>query len=99
MPRGIANGDLCRLYNDRGEAFGHALIVEGLLPGVVGAQKQLQGSKMLNGVNINALTSQDTADMGGGPVFYSTLAELERVTDPGRIAPDPEIHSAKPASA
>jgi len=54
---------------------------------------------MVNGVNVNALTSQDTADMGGGPVFYSTLAELEKVTDPGRIAPDPAIHSRKPAGA
>ena len=97
--RGIANGDLCRLYNDRGETFGHALIVEGLLPGVLGAQKQLQGSKMVNGVNVNALTSQDAADMGGGPVFYSTLAELEKVIDPARIAPDPAIHSRKPADA
>lgn len=97
--RGIADGDLCRLYNDRGEAFGHALIVQGLLPGVLGAQKQLQGSKMRNGVNVNALTSQDVADMGGGPVFYSTLAELEKVIDSSSIARDPAIHSAKPGRA
>ena len=76
--RGIENGDYCRLYNQRGETFGYALIVEGLLPGVVGAQKQLQGSKMPNGHNVNALTSQQEADMGRGPVFYSTLAELEK---------------------
>lgn len=79
--RGIASGDLCRLFNDRGEVFGHALVVPGLLPGVVGAPKQLQGSKQRNGCNINALVSQDEADMGRGPVFYSTLAELEKVAD------------------
>ena len=79
--RDIAEGDLCRLYNDRGETFGYALIVEGLLPGVVGAPKQLQGSKMRNGANLNALTSQEIADMGGGPVFYSTLAQLEKVAE------------------
>jgi len=45
---------------------------------VIGAPKQLQGSKMENGVNINALVSQKEADMGGGPVYYSTLAEIER---------------------
>jgi anaerobic selenocysteine-containing dehydrogenase len=77
--RGIADGDYCKLFNDRGEVFGHARIVNGFLPGVVGAQKQLQGSKMRGGVNINALTSQREADMGRGPVFYSTLAQLERV--------------------
>jgi anaerobic selenocysteine-containing dehydrogenase len=76
--RGIADGDYCKLFNDRGEVYGHARIVSGFLPGVVGAQKQLQGSKMRGGVNINALTSQREADMGRGPVFYSTLAQLER---------------------
>jgi hypothetical protein len=34
---------------------------------------------MHNGVNLNALTSQEVADMGGGPVFFSTLAEIEKV--------------------
>jgi anaerobic selenocysteine-containing dehydrogenase len=78
--RGIANGDYCRLYNDRGEVFGYALLVDGLLPGVIGAQKQLQGSKLPGGVNVNALVSQRESDMGRGPVFYSTLAQLEKVT-------------------
>ncbi|HEX4986011.1 MAG TPA: molybdopterin-dependent oxidoreductase [Burkholderiales bacterium] len=82
--RGIGDGDHCRLFNDRGEVFGHARIVEGLLPGVVGAQKQLQGSKMRGGVNVNALTSQREADMGRGPVFYSTLAQLEKCRDEER---------------
>lgn len=80
--RGIETGDYCRLYNDRGEVFGHAVIVEGLLPGVLGTQKQLQGSKMRNGVNVNALVSQEEADMGRGPVFFSTLAQLEKVPLP-----------------
>ncbi|HWQ37679.1 MAG TPA: molybdopterin-dependent oxidoreductase [Burkholderiales bacterium] len=84
--RGIRNGDYCRLYNDRGEVFGHAVVVEGLLPGVVGTQKQLQGSRMPNGVNVNALVSQDEADMGRGPVFYSTLAQLEKVSRPDQGA-------------
>ncbi len=79
MARGIENGDYCRLYNDRGEVFGHALIVDGLLPGVIGAQKQLQGSRQRGGVNVNALVSQREADMGRGPVFFSTLAEIEKV--------------------
>ena len=77
--RSISEGDMCRLFNDRGEVFGHAHIVKGLREGVVGAPKQLQGSKMKNGFNINALTSQKEADMGRGPVYYSTLAEIQKV--------------------
>jgi anaerobic selenocysteine-containing dehydrogenase len=92
--RGIADGDLCRLYNDRGEVFGHALIVPGTLPGLVSAPKQLQGSRQRNGVNINALVSQDEADMGRGPVFYSTLAQLEKVADPAAIGPIDGIETA-----
>lgn len=77
--RGISTGDHCRLYNDRGETFVYAHIVERLLPGVIGAPKQLRGTRMRNGVNVNALTSQQESDMGRGPVFYSTLAEVEKV--------------------
>lgn len=77
--RGIASGDACRLYNDRGEVFGHALVMPGMLAGVIGAPKQLQGSKQPNGLNVNALVSQREADMGHGPVFFSTLAEIEKV--------------------
>ena len=38
---------------------------------------------MRGGVNINALTSQRESDMGRGLVFYSTLAQLEKV--PGNV--------------
>ena len=58
--------------------------VPGMLAGVLGAPKQLQGSKQVNGVNVNALVSQREADMGHGPVFFSTLAEIEKVA----AAPD-----------
>ena len=51
-----------------------------LIESVIGAPKQLQGSKMKNGVNINALTSQKEADMGRGPVYYSTLAEIQKIS-------------------
>jgi len=62
----------------RGATFGHVRIVEGMLAGVVGAPKQLNGSTTPGGLNANALTSQQVADLGGGPVFYSTLAEIEK---------------------
>ena len=80
--RNLQSGDFCRLYNDRGETFGYARVVEGLRPGVLGAPKQIKGSRTPGGVNVNALVSQRVADMGDGPVFYSTLAQLEKVTTP-----------------
>lgn len=44
-------------------------------------RNKLQGSKQRNGLNVNAIVSQDEADMGRGPVFYSTLAEIEKVVE------------------
>ena len=78
MERGIRDGDFCRLYNDRGETFGYARIMHGLKQGVLGAPKAINGSSTPGGVNVNAIISQRVADMGGAPVFFSTLAQLEK---------------------
>ena len=77
--RGIEDGDFCRLYNDRGETYAHAVIIDGLLPGVCGTQKQFKGSNTAGGVNANALSSEDLTDIGWSPTFYSCLAQVEKV--------------------
>ncbi|MEQ8661629.1 MAG: molybdopterin dinucleotide binding domain-containing protein, partial [Gammaproteobacteria bacterium] len=79
--RDIADGDLCRLYNDRGETFGYAVLLEAMLPGVVGTQKQFKGSNTPGGVNVNALNTEVLTDFGMGPSFYSCLAEIERASE------------------
>ncbi|MFZ5555680.1 MAG: molybdopterin-containing oxidoreductase family protein [Pseudomonadota bacterium] len=81
--RNISDGDLCRLFNDQGETFGYAVVVPGLLKGVLGAPKQIAGSRTPGGLNVNALVSQRVADMGGAPVYYSTMAEIQRAVPPG----------------
>ena len=42
LSRHIEEGDLCRLFNNRGETFGYAVIIEGLLSGMIGTQKQIK---------------------------------------------------------
>ena len=79
--RAIEDGDFCRLYNDRGETFGYAVIVDGLLPGICGTQKQYKGSNTFSGVNVNALNTEVLSDFGYAPTFYSCLAEIEKVDD------------------
>ena len=76
--RNITDGDLCRLYNNSGETYGHAVIVEGMLTGVIGTQKQINGSKTLGGVNINALNTETLTDFGYAPSFYSVSAQIEK---------------------
>lgn len=79
--RGIEDGDLCRVYNDRGETFGYAVIVDGLLPGMLGTQKQFKGSDTPGGINVNALNTEVLTDFGFAPSFYSCLAEIEKVDE------------------
>ena len=79
--RGIKDGDLGRMYNEVGETYCHAVIVKGLISGVCGTQKQLNGSHTKGGVNANALNSEMLTDFGRSPTFYSALCEIEKVND------------------
>lgn len=76
--RGIEDGDLVRLYNDRGETYCYAVIIDGLLDGVCATQKQFKGSNTPGGVNVNVLNSEMLTDFGLSPTFYSCLAEIEK---------------------
>jgi anaerobic selenocysteine-containing dehydrogenase len=79
--RGIANGDQVRVYNERGSCLLTAevdgLVREGVvrIP-AVRWPKQAPGRQ-----GVNALTSDRLTDMGGGPVFYSCLVEVEKCGD------------------
>ncbi|MGE0296926.1 molybdopterin-containing oxidoreductase family protein [Pseudonocardia sp.] len=79
--RGITDGDLVRLYNDQGETYCHAVVVQGLIPGVCGTQKQMNGSHTKGGRNINALNTEMVTDFGQSPSFYSVLVEIEKVNN------------------
>ena len=78
--RGIEDGDLCCMYNERGETYAYAVIIDGLLSGVCSTQKQLKGSNTPNGVNINALNSEMLTDFGTSPTFYSCLVEIKKAS-------------------
>jgi anaerobic selenocysteine-containing dehydrogenase len=78
--RRIQEGDLVRVFNERGEIFLRARVDGAVSPGVVGAK--LGWAKLAaDRVNINVLTSARLADMGGGATFYSTLVEVERAPE------------------
>jgi anaerobic selenocysteine-containing dehydrogenase len=77
-PRGIAEGDRVRVFNDRGSVVLTAHVNGAVQAGVVGAH--LNWAKLAGGQSINVLTSQRLTDFGGGATFYSCLVEVERVT-------------------
>jgi anaerobic selenocysteine-containing dehydrogenase len=75
--RGVGEGDLVRVFNDRGAIELTAMLNAHLPAGVVAAR--LDWAKLHSGgANVNALTSERLTDIGGGATFYSTLVQVER---------------------
>ncbi|RMF85887.1 MAG: molybdopterin oxidoreductase family protein, partial [Nitrospinota bacterium] len=81
--RGIRDGDLVRIFNQRGETRRWARISEDTRQGVVVAEGIWWNKYTPGGRGINQLTSDETADLGGGSVFHSNLVEVE-LTPGGR---------------
>jgi len=75
--RGISEGDILRVHNDRGEVQLRAKVDGSMPPGVVSAYLDWARSSP-GGKNINALTSDRLTDIGRGATFYSALVEVEK---------------------
>ena len=78
--RGIAEGQMVVVQNDRGQFVGRARIREGMLEGVAWAPGIWWAKFSPDGRNVNATTSQRLTDMGAGPVFYDNLVEVRADT-------------------
>ena len=76
--RGIAEGDVARVFNDRGAATFTATITDATQPGVVVVEGIWWHPFQPGGRGVNVLTSDREADMAGGPAFHSTLVEIAR---------------------
>lgn len=77
--RGIANGDVVRVFNDRGDYQCRARISARARAGVVNGLGVWWRKLGLNGTNVNQLTSQKLTDLGRGPTFYDCLVEVALV--------------------
>ncbi len=78
MARNLAEGEVVRIFNDRGSIQLTALFNPSLPAGVVAAR--LDWAKFhADGANVNALTSERLTDIGAGATFYSTLVEVEKI--------------------
>jgi biotin/methionine sulfoxide reductase len=85
--RGIGNGDVVRLYNDRGACLAGVIVTDAVRPGVVqlstGAwydpeEPGVIGSLCKHG-NPNVLTrDKGTSSLGQGPSAHSVLVEVEK---------------------
>jgi len=78
--RGLADGTVVIVENDRGHFRAMARVREGIREGVAWAPGVWWAKLSPDGLNVNTTTSQRLTDMGGGPVFYDNLVEIRAAT-------------------
>jgi Fe-S-cluster-containing dehydrogenase component len=78
--RGLGEGDLAEVFNDRGRIALTVRLDEGLRRGVVHA---LEGRCHDGDPDVNVLTDAGVTDMNYGATFYECLVQVEKV-GPGR---------------
>jgi anaerobic selenocysteine-containing dehydrogenase len=76
--RGIVPGELVAVSNDRGRALFTAVLTDDTPPGQVVIEGIWWHKFMPGGRGVNVLTSDEVADLGGGPAFHSTMVEVAR---------------------
>jgi len=83
--RGIENGDVVNVYNDRGGVLGGAYVTERIMPGVVSMEHGARYDPIVpgeldRGGAINAITPRKTTSRNApGETVSGFLAEVERV--------------------
>lgn len=75
--RGIGDGQVVRVFNDRGEYVCKVKVTPRARPGVVNGLGIWWRKLGLAGTNVNQLTSQRLTDMGRAPVFYDCLVDVQ----------------------
>jgi anaerobic selenocysteine-containing dehydrogenase len=76
--RGIATGELVRIFNDRGSFAAVARVTDRARPGVVVSPSIWWKKLSPDGANVNAVTSQALTDLGRGGTFYDCLVEVAK---------------------
>jgi anaerobic selenocysteine-containing dehydrogenase len=77
--RGIADGAVVCVFNDRGQYHCKARLNQRARSGVVNGLGIWWRKLGLNGTNVNELTSQHLTDLGRAPVFYDCLVQVALV--------------------
>lgn len=76
--RGILDGEMVRIFNDRGSFVSRARVGTKVRPGLVVGLSVWWKKMASDGKNVNEVTSQNLTDMGKAPTFYDVLVEVEK---------------------
>jgi anaerobic selenocysteine-containing dehydrogenase len=74
--RNLRDGQMVRIFNDRGSFQAKAHVSDAARPGVVVGLSIWWAKMCPGGRNANAVTGQELTDMGGGATFYDVLVEV-----------------------
>ena len=75
--RQIADGEIVRIFNDRGSMQARARVTDRAREGVVVGLSIWWKKLAPDGRNANQVTSQALTDLGGSATFYDCLVEVE----------------------
>jgi anaerobic dimethyl sulfoxide reductase subunit A len=82
IPRGISDGDLVHVWNERGELVIHAHLTNHILPGVVDIPQGAWWNPSVDGVDqggcINVLTSHRWTPLAFGSTQHTIMVEVEK---------------------
>ena len=76
--RGVKEGDMVRIFNDRGSFVARARVTDKAREGLVVALSIWWKKLASDGKNANEVTSSRLTDIGRAPTFYDTLVQVER---------------------
>jgi anaerobic selenocysteine-containing dehydrogenase len=79
--RGIASGDLVRIFNQRGSFVAKARVTGKARQGLVVGLSIWWKKFASDGKNANEVTSQRLTDMGNAPTFYDVLVQVEKAQE------------------
>ncbi|MBR8282968.1 molybdopterin-containing oxidoreductase family protein [Burkholderia vietnamiensis] len=77
--RGIGDGDMVRIFNDRGSMQAVARVTDRARAGLVVGLSIWWKKLSADGRNANEVTSQALTDLGNSATFYDCLVEVERI--------------------
>ncbi len=78
--RGLGEGDVARVWNDRGEYLAAVHITERVPRGIAGGSKGHWPKLNPGGTNLAATVMERDSDMGRGAVYHDNRVEVERAT-------------------
>ena len=76
--RTIEDGELLKVWNQRGEVVLRAVVSENVKPGVAWSPSLWRHRDSPGGGNVNILTSDRLTDMGGGSTFHTNLIQIAK---------------------